>query len=56
MNDLENGQWRALTAEELEGDEVWTGRFYRDLTCQELREGRTAEPTMPDPEPGDQVP
>lgn len=41
-----DGAWRTLTRAELDESQVWTGRFYRDLTLQEKRDGRTAEPTM----------
>jgi hypothetical protein len=41
-----DGVWRTLTRAELDESQVWTGRFYRDLTLQEKRDGRTAEPTM----------
>lgn len=41
-----DGVWRDLTLDEVAEGQIWTGRLYRDLSTEEMRDGRTAEPTM----------
>lgn len=50
-----DGSWRWLTPQEHSEGQVWTGRIYRDLTDQEQRDARTAEPTDA-LEPGSETP